>query len=134
MSTKREISEAVKLIEHDADSLLMHCHSAYPAPDAELSLPLIGKLAEWFDMRVGYSSHSSNPYPAMFAGVLGAEVVECHVTLDRTMEGSDHAASLEEKGLTLLRRELDRIPLVMANSEKRVWDSELPALVKLRGG
>jgi len=133
MSTLQEITDAVALIGHDEDSMLMHAHSCYPAPDIELSLPLIPKLEEMFGMPVGYSSHSSNPYPAIYAGVLGAVAIEVHGTLSRTMEGTDHASSLEKSGLQLLRRELDRIPLVMSNDEKIVWESELPARLKLRG-
>lgn len=133
MSTMKEISETVKIIERDNSNMLMHCHSAYPAPDCELSLPLIQKLAERFQMLVGYSSHSKTYFPALYAAVLGAEMVEVHITLDRTMEGSDHAASLEKHGLETLARELRRIPDVMNNSEKKVWPSELPSRLKLRG-
>ncbi|HKZ40131.1 MAG TPA: N-acetylneuraminate synthase family protein, partial [Candidatus Hodarchaeales archaeon] len=134
MSTKEEVDTAVEYVSNMVTgSSLFHCHSAYPAPDCELNLRVIHSMQGDYDLPIGYSSHSVSPYPAIYAGVMGAKAVEVHITLDRTMEGSDHRASLEKKGLELLRRELDRIPLVMGDGEKRVWDSEVPARKKLRG-
>jgi len=134
MSTLKEIEDAVNLIVHDKNSILMHCHSAYPANNyAELSLPLVQVLAQTFNMPVGYSSHSTSYYPALYAAVLGAVAIEAHITLGRHLPGTDQSSSLEKRGLETLGRELNLIPLVMSNDEKIVWESELPARLKLRG-
>jgi N-acetylneuraminate synthase len=132
MSTQEEIDQAVPLVPSLTGASLMHCTSTYPARDESLNLSYMSKLSS-HGFPVGFSSHSPTPYPAIGAGYLGAKSVEAHLTLDRSLPGSDQAASLEFKGMALLRRELDRIDLVMGDGVKRVTDDELPIRRKLRG-
>ena len=90
-------------------------------------------LRDRYDIPTGYSSHSVSPWPAVTAVAVGAKSVEAHLTLDRALEGTDQAASLELKGMTLLRREIDRVGIVLGKPEKVVWPSELSSRLKLRG-
>lgn len=131
MSTLKEISNAVDRV--NPNTILLHCNSSYPCEESEVSLSLIPKLAEWFGLPVGFSSHTVSPFPVLYAVTLGAVAVEVHGTLSRALPGGDQAASLEEKALRLIRREIDRISVVMGTPEKKVWDSELSSRLKLRG-
>lgn len=132
MSTQDEIDDAVPLVPFISGASLMHCTSSYPAKDADLNLSYMYKLST-HGFPVGFSSHSPTPYPAIGAGYLGARSIEAHLTLDRSLPGSDQAASLELKGMTLLRRELDRVEVVMGDGVKRIEQDELPIRKKLRG-
>lgn len=117
-----------------SDLTILHCNSSYPTIDSEVDLTTIPYYVERFpNAHIGFSSHSTSPYPAIYSIVLGARVVEFHYTLDRTMQGSDHAASLEAPAVRLLNRERNRIPVVMGYPKLSVWDSEKPARDKLRG-
>lgn len=132
MSTENEIAEAVGHIPHVTGASLMHCTSTYPAPDDQANLsyiPVLGRLG----FPVGYSSHHESPYPAIYSAFFGAQSIEAHVTLNRSLPGTDQPASLELKGMVLLKRELDRIEEVRGDGVKRVWDSELGPRKKLRG-
>lgn len=134
MSTADEIMDAVRVFDGNDNLIIMHCHSAYPAPDDELNLNAIKLLKRMFPYHsIGYSSHSASPYPPIYAMVLGAEAVEVHFTLDRTWLGSDHAASLEPAGLSLVCRERDRLNVVLGQEVLKLYDSELPSRTKLRG-
>lgn len=85
--------------------VLMHCVSTYPCPDNELNLRRIEALRQ-IHPRIGYSGHEVGPMPTVIAVALGAEVVERHITLDRSMYGSDQAASLEKRGLEIMCKEI----------------------------
>ena len=132
MSTQVEIERALEHVPHVPGASVMHCTSTYPAKDETLNLSYMKKLS-YFGLPVGFSSHSPTPFPAIGAGYLGAKSVEAHLTLDRALPGSDQAASLEFKGMQLLRRELDRIDVVTGSGEKEVYPDELPIRRKLRG-
>jgi sialic acid synthase SpsE len=119
---------------------VLHCHMAYPAPTTELNLMCIPRLAWWMydtfgedGWKIGYSGHEYGRSPTEWAVALGAEVVERHITLDRSSKGSDHASSLEPwafKRLVEHIRAMDGGAL--GDGVKRVWDSELPAIARLR--
>jgi N-acetylneuraminate synthase len=135
MSTISEIDAAVEVLRHGAqDITLLHCTSDYPAEDAILDLPVIGTLRERFNLPVGYSGHEHGILPSVLAvAVHGACMVERHVTMSRAQRGSDHAASLEPRGLGLLVRDIRRAEqLAMGGTEKRVHDAELVHLARLR--
>lgn len=132
MSTEQEVDDAVPYIAASESALLL-CNSSYPAGDAEQNLSYIPIMKERYGLAIGYSSHSTSPWPCITAVALGATIVEAHLSLDRSLEGTDQAASLEVKGMALLRREIDRVPVLLGKPEKVVWDSELPARKKLRG-
>ncbi len=133
MSTMAEIEQALRIVK-GCDVTLMHCNSSYPSADAEQDLDVIRTLNYTFLLPVGFSSHSKSPYPALYAAArYDVPAVEVHFTLDRSMEGTDHASSLEADGLELLAREFRRIPIVVGSRTKQVYDSELPSRLKLRG-
>jgi N-acetylneuraminate synthase len=134
MSTVKEISEAVKIFRKNKCPFeLMHSHSAYPMPEKEANLKVIPFLKKKFNCDVGYSGHEVGSYDVCIpAVVLGATSIERHITLDRTMYGSDQSSSLEEPGLKRLVRDVKKIGLLLGDGKKRIWDSELPAMKKLR--
>ena len=134
MSTMNEISNAVKIFRnHDCPFELMHSHSAYPMPPHEANLKMIQTLGKKFKCKVGYSGHEISSYSICLAAVLlGATSIERHITLDRSMYGSDQAASLEPSGLVRLVRDIRGLAIYLGNGKKIIWDSELPAQKKLR--
>jgi N-acetylneuraminate synthase len=134
MSTMNEISNAVKIFRnHDCPFELMHSHSAYPMPPHEANLKMIQTLGKKFKCKVGYSGHEISSYSICLAAVLlGATSIERHITLDRSMYGSDQAASLEPSGLVRLVRDIREHAIYLGNGKKIIWDSELPAQKKLR--
>jgi N-acetylneuraminate synthase len=114
------------------DLTLLHAHSSYPSPLDELNLACIQRLKGRYGLPVGYSSHSVSPWPCLMAAVCGAEVIEFHLTLDRSLWGSDQAASLEPHAAKKLVEEIRTWEICKGDGEKRVWPSELPAKEKLR--
>ena len=134
MSTMKQIEQAVKIFRsHSCPFELMHSHGAYPMPLEEANLKIIPVLKKKFKCNVGYSGHEVGAYDVCLpAVVLGATSIERHITLDRTMYGSDQAASLEPEGLRRLVSNIRQIDKIMGDGKKRVWDSELSAQKKLR--
>ena len=134
MSTLKEIENAVKIFrKFKCPFELMHSHSAYPMKPDEANLKLIPFLKNKFKCKIGYSGHESGSYLiCVTASLLGATSIERHITLDRTMYGSDQSASLEPEGLFRLIRDLRTIEKIQGDGKKRIWDSELPARKKLR--
>jgi len=135
MSTEAEIDAAVRYLDSRGapPMVLMHCTSAYPCDDSELNLRVMrsGTFTKHCDP-VGYSGHEKGIATTVAAVALGACMVERHITLDRTMFGSDQAASLEPTGFARLCRDIRAVEAAMGDGVKRVYDSELPALKKLR--
>ena len=134
MSSIKQITDAVKIFrKHKCPFELMHSHSSYPMSDKEANLRVIPFLLKKFKCKVGYSGHETGSYNICLpAVVLGATSIERHITLDRTMYGSDQAASLEESGLKRLVRDVRMLEKILGDGKKRVWKSELPAQKKLR--
>ena len=131
MSNLEEIRHAVDVLgTHDL--VLMHCTSTYPTKPHELNLRAIQTLLREFHCPVGYSGHEVGLQTTLAALALGACVVERHMTLDRTMWGSDQAASVEPHGFARLVRDIRIIETAMGDGVKRVYESELPILEKLR--
>lgn len=134
MSTMKDIEKAVKIFrKYGCPFELMHSHGAYPMPLKEANLLVIQTLKKKFKCKVGYSGHESSSYLLCVSAVLlGATSIERHITLDRTMYGSDQAASLEPAGLFRMIRDVRTIDLIQGDGVKHVWDSETPAQKKLR--
>ena len=134
MSSIKQISDAVKIFrKYKCPFELMHSHSSYPMPEKEANLRVIPFLIKKFKCKVGYSGHETGSYNICLPAVLlGATSIERHITLDRTMYGSDQAASLEESGLKRLVRDVRILEKILGDGKKRVWKSELPAQKKLR--
>lgn len=129
MSTHAEIEAAGYPWKN---TVLMHCTSAYPCVDDELNLLCIETLEERYGVPVGYSGHEKGIATTVAAVALGACMVERHITLDGKMFGSDQRASVEIPGWEILCRDIRAVEAAMGDGVKRVYDSELPALKKLR--
>ena len=131
MSTMEQIEHAVDLVGRD-DLVILHACSTYPAYYEELNLRVINVLQDRFDVPVGYSGHETGIPSSVAAVALGACMVERHLTLDRSMWGSDQAASLEPNGMARLVRDIRLIETAMGDGVKRVLDREVPIMDKLR--
>jgi len=131
MSTINEINHAVDVLGKE-DLILLHACSTYPAYYEELNLRVLNVLRSMYGVPVGYSGHETGLPSTIAAVALGACVVERHITLDRSMWGSDHAASLEPNGITRLVRDIRLIEKSMGDGVKRVLEREQPVIKKLR--
>lgn len=131
MSTMEQIEHAVEILGKD-NLVLYHCTSTYPSEISELNLKVINTLKEKFNVPVGYSGHEKGVSQSVIAAAIGADSVERHITTDRALWGSDHAASLEPAGLFRMVRDIKQIPTLMGDGIKKVYDSELPIIKKLR--
>ena len=134
MSTMDEIKDAVRIFEkYDCKFSLQHSNSSYPMKEEEANLNCITTLQKEFKCDVGYSGHETSGYlVCVSAVILGAKSIERHITLDRSMYGSDQAASLEPMGLKRVVNDIRRIEAILGDGEKRVWSSEIPVMKKLR--
>ncbi len=131
MSTVEEIDHAVDVLGRD-DLILLHACSAYPAYYPELNLRTIATLRERYAVPIGYSGHETGLPSTIAAVALGACCVERHVTLDRAMWGSDHAASLEPNGITRIVSYIRLVEQSLGDGVKRVYEREQPVIQKLR--
>ncbi len=131
MSTMDEIRHAVDLLGVE-NIVLFHCTSTYPTAHNEINLRVIEELRREFDCPVGYSGHERGILPSVLSVQLGASAVERHITTDRTLWGSDQAASLEPEGLRRMVRDIREVKLVLGDGKKVVYDSEIPVRNKLR--
>jgi N-acetylneuraminate synthase len=131
MSTYDEIDHAVAVLGTE-DLILMHATSTYPAAYEELNLRAIPTMMSRYALPVGYSGHETGIPTSVCAAALGACCVERHITMDRAMWGSDHAASLEPNGITRLVRDIRLWEKSMGDGIKRVYERELPIIKKLR--
>lgn len=117
----------------DNNLILMHCNSTYPAHVEELNLSYIAKLKAMYGCRVGYSGHEFRLGTTVAAVYLGAEYIERHITLNRTMWGTDHLSSVEPQGLIKLVSGIRELEAAYGDGTKHVYHSELSARKKLRG-
>jgi N-acetylneuraminate synthase len=131
MSDLALIKRAVEVLGTD-DLVLLHCTSSYPSGPRELNLRGIPTLKEQFGVPVGYSGHEVGLQTTLAAVVLGAAVIERHITLDRSMWGSDQAASVEPHGFTRLVRDIRTVEEALGDGVIRIYDSERPIIDKLR--
>jgi len=131
MSSIDEIDHAVDVLGKE-NLILLHACSTYPALYEELNLRVIQFLRDRYGVPVGYSGHETGLPSSVAAAALGACIVERHITLDRSMWGSDHAASLEPNGITRLVRDIRLIEKSMGDGVKRVLEREQPVIKKLR--
>jgi N-acetylneuraminate synthase len=132
MSTMEEIRSAVDKFGIN-NLIIAHSTSAYPCPPHELNLRMVQTLANLYpDTPIGYSGHETGLATTVAAVVMGATFVERHFTLDRAMWGSDHAASVEPQGMQKLVRDIRDVELAMGDGVKRVYESEMGAMRRLR--
>tara|TARA_B100000530_G_scaffold288182_1_gene203669 strand:+ start:349 stop:1179 length:831 start_codon:yes stop_codon:yes gene_type:complete len=134
MSTTEQIKNAVDIFKKsNCPFELQHSNSTYPMKLEEANMKCIETLRKEFDCNVGYSGHEDSSYiVCVIATVFGATSIERHITLNRAMYGSDQAASLEPPGLERMVRDVRRVETIVGDGIKRVWDSELPVMKKLR--
>jgi N-acetylneuraminate synthase len=131
MSTVEQIDHAVNLLGRD-ELILLHATSTYPSKLEELNLRVIPRMMERYAVPIGYSGHEVGLYTTLAAVVLGACVVERHITLDRAMWGSDQAASVEPQGFARLVKDIRAVEAALGDGLKRVYESEIPVMRKLR--
>ncbi len=131
MSTIEQIDTAVEILGTDK-LVILHATSTYPLPAEEANLRMIHTLKDRYGVPVGYSGHEPGLQISLAAVSLGAHAVERHITLDRTMWGSDHSASLEPRGFSSLIRDIRIIEQAMGDGVKRIFPGELAPLSKLR--
>ena len=125
MSDLDEIDIAVETIRRFNDKLvLLQCTSTYPADNENIHLRVMDSYRKRYGVLVGYSGHERGLAPTEAAVALGADVIERHFTIDRTMVGPDHAASLEPEGLRRLIRNLRNIEKALGSPDKHVLDGE----------
>ncbi len=132
MSDDDDVSRIVEFLG-ERDLVVLHCTATYPAKDSELNLANIPRLiGQYSKAYIGYSGHEVGLYSSLVAATLGACVIERHITLDRSMWGSDQAASLEVVGFMKLAKQLRVLPVQMGNPTKELLESERPVEAKLR--
>jgi sialic acid synthase SpsE len=127
MSELSELIEAVSVLNTAGceNPVLLHCVSNYPADPAEVNLRAMQTMRSAFDVPVGFSDHTEGIDVALAAVALGACVIEKHFTLDRTLPGPDHRASLEPAELRELVRSIRRVETALGNGRKVPSASEL---------
>jgi N-acetylneuraminate synthase len=132
MSTMQQIDTAVDSLGTD-NLVILHATSTYPLPPEEANIRMIPTLrAAYPGIPIGYSGHERGLQISLAAIALGATAVERHITLDRAMWGSDHAASLEPTGFEHLVRDIRVIEQAMGDGVKQVFPGELAPMAKLR--
>ena len=131
MSSMEQIEAAVEVLGTD-NLIITHCTSTYPCDPTELNLRVIETLRRRFPCPVGYSGHEVGLPTSIAVVALGACLIERHITLDRAMWGSDHAASVEPQGFERLIKYIRTVEAALGSGTKEVYASELPILQRLR--
>lgn len=134
MANLGEIEAALEILRKNGtrDITLLHCTTEYPAPFEEVNLNAIKTLKEAFKLKVGYSDHTKGIVAALGAVALGAVVIEKHFTLDKTMEGPDHKASLEPSELKELCEGIRTLEKALGNGIKKASKSEAKNIIIAR--
>ena len=134
MSTLKDIDEAVNIFQRENCSFeLMHCISIYPLEPKNVHLKTISSLKKRYNCEVGYSGHENGVAISLAAVVLGISSLERHITLDRTMYGSDQAASIEYNGMKNLTDQINKVVLAYGEDKiGQILKDEIPISKKLR--
>ena len=133
MSSMKTIEKSLNIFKKNkCKFVLMHCVSTYPCPEEKLNLNMIVTLKNKFKCNIGYSGHETTVSPTVLAYSLGAEYIERHITLDRSMWGTDQAASLSKDGMLNLVRILKKAPSIMGNGDKVISYQERKMLKKFK--
>lgn len=133
MCAMKDITKAVSIFKKaKCPFALLHCVSTYPCPEKDLNLNIIRTLKRNFKCEVGYSGHESTVSPSIMSWFLGATVIERHITLDRSMWGTDQAASLSEDGIRNLTSVLFKTPNILGNGIKKFGRVERKISKKFR--
>ena len=133
MSTYEDIDKAIEIFKKESCPYeLMHCVSTYPMKDEDANLNMIKTLKNKYLCKVGYSGHETGLAISLAATALGATSIERHITLDRSMYGSDQAASIEPAGLRQLVGGIRKIELSLGDGVKKFTEEEKKVAEKLR--
>lgn len=133
MSNFEQIDRVVNIFEKQkCPYTLMHCVSVYPCPDEWCNIRMVATFKKKYNCPVGYSGHELGILPSVLAVALGAVAIERHITLDRSMYGSDQSSSLERRGLQLLVRDARDVRRMLGNGEKIIISEEEKVAYKLR--
>ena len=133
MSTIEMIDKAVGFMGRNQIYCIMACTSTYPTKPEESNVKCISTFKERYPWaKIGFSNHYPGLMSMLMAVILEAEVIETHVTLDRSMYGSDQSASISPKGIYELMERIQLIEKMKGDGIKKIYDSELPILAKLR--
>jgi N-acetylneuraminate synthase len=133
MSTIEMIDNAIDVVGKFLVHYILHCTSTYPSTASELNLRCIQKLKLMYPWaKIGFSNHHPGLVFMAAAAALEAEMIECHMTLDRSSYGSDQASSIEPEGIFHLAKWIKNIELAIGDGTKRIYDSEVPIMNKLR--
>ncbi len=133
MSTYEDINNAIEIFTNENCSFeLMHTVSTYPMRDEDANLNMIKTLKNKYNCDVGYSGHEVGLAVSYAAAALGISSLERHITLDRSMYGSDQSASVEPSGLRQLVGGIRKIEIAMGDGNKKITDEEIPIAKKLR--
>lgn len=129
MADLSEIGAALQVLQSAGtkkkDITVLHCTTEYPAPVAEVNLRAMATIREAFDVSVGYSDHTEGIEVSIAAAVLGATTIEKHFTLDKSMEGPDHLASLDPGELRQLVKSLRNVEKALGDGVKKPSPSEV---------
>ena len=131
MSTILEIDTAMEIL-NNSKVVLCHTTSSYPCQNEELNLRMIQTLNSRYGALIGYSGHEVGLAPSLAAVAIGAVFLERHITLDRSMWGTDQSASIEPLGFAKLVRDVRAIEIAMGDGIKKLYESELQPRKKLR--
>lgn len=135
MSNIEEIDTVVRLFE-GVEKYLLQCTSIYPCNNQDLNLNVIPMFKERYGECIngyGFSGHHVGIAPDLAAYMLGSRIIERHYTLSRSMKGTDHAASLEAKGIENILKYINQMKVSLGSKTKTILDGELPTMKKLRG-
>ena len=134
MSSIEEVDNVVEIFD-SVDKYLLQCTSTYPCPINEINLNVIKTLKDRYKNKicgVGFSGHHTGIAPDLAAYMLGSKIIERHYTLDRSMKGTDHPASLELKGVQMILKFINQMKDSMGSFDKKILESEKYAMNKLR--
>ncbi|MGI8401540.1 MAG: N-acetylneuraminate synthase [Gemmatimonadaceae bacterium] len=133
MATLEEVRDGARILtEAGVRTTLLHCTSAYPTASDQVNLRAIKTMADALDLPVGYSDHTTSLHIAAAAVALGAVVIEKHITLDKTLPGPDHAASLEPSDFALMVRGIREVELALGDGVKVPMPSEMSTRAVVR--
>ena len=133
MSSFEQIDQALDIFKkHGCDYTLLHCVSTYPCRDEDCNLRVISNLRNRYGCPVGYSGHEAGILPSIIAVALGVSTLERHITLDKTMYGSDQSVSLDKQEMTQLVNEVKLVESILGDGTKRIIESELKTEKSLR--
>ncbi len=133
MCSWEDIDQLVKIFkDSNSELILMHTVSNYPAKNQDLNLKMIETLSKRYGVPVGYSGHEASISPSIVAAALGAVAIERHITINRSMWGTDHSASLEYAGINQLVGAIRKVPVVLGDGVKAVIPGEAEIAEKMR--